>query len=67
MAWLVLECIRVDRIDGRKTHRSVIGDAVVLICHHQVPASSMNTNPNIKSGQGLIQSEQETDREGKSE
>lgn len=36
IAWLALECIWADRIDGRKTQRSVIGDTVLLIYHHKV-------------------------------
>lgn len=36
IAWLALECIWADRIDGRKTQRSVIGDALLLIYYHKV-------------------------------
>lgn len=36
IAWLALECIWADRIDGRKTQRSVIGDTVLLIYQHKV-------------------------------
>lgn len=38
IARLALECIWADRIDGRKTQRSVIGDTVLLIffCRRKV-------------------------------
>lgn len=36
IAWLALECIWADRIDGEKTQGSVIGDTALLINHQQV-------------------------------
>lgn len=36
IAWLFLKCIWADRINGRKTQRSVTGDTVLLINHHRV-------------------------------
>lgn len=35
ITWLSLECIWADRINGRKTQRSVTGDTVLLINHHK--------------------------------
>lgn len=47
IARLALECIWADRIDGRKTQRSVIGDTVLLIFF--LPPQSGVAAPRIKN------------------
>ena len=47
IAGLALKCIWADRIDKRKTQRSVIGDTVVLIHHRKVPPPPLNKNCDV--------------------